>query len=108
MEIEQRIQNVYRPVEERVKDENEVERRLSDIEIFAQAKRCSNCGIPFCMVQGVRFSILFPNLTQLLPLTTYSVHTIFFQRPLFFPNLRDVYAPHFANPHAQETSMMKR
>ncbi len=60
MEIEQRIQNVYRPVEERVKDENEVERRLSDIEIFAQAKRCSNCGIPFCHGAGCPLFNLIP------------------------------------------------
>lgn len=64
MEIEQRIQNVYRPVEERVKDENEVERRLSDIEIFAQAKRCSNCGIPFCHGAGCPLFNLIPEFNS--------------------------------------------
>ena len=48
METVQRIQDVYRPVDERVKDVKEVERPLTAVEIVAQAGRCSNCGVPFC------------------------------------------------------------
>lgn len=38
----------YRPKEERVKDYNEVEKRLNSVERRAQASRCMECGVPFC------------------------------------------------------------
>lgn len=38
----------YRPKEERVKDYNEVEKRLNSVERRAQASRCMDCGVPFC------------------------------------------------------------
>jgi len=38
----------YRPVEERIKDYNEVEKELSDKERQLQASRCMDCGVPFC------------------------------------------------------------
>lgn len=38
----------YRPKEERVKDYNEVEKRLNSAERRAQASRCMECGVPFC------------------------------------------------------------
>lgn len=38
----------YRPKEERVKDYNEVEKRLNNVERRAQASRCMECGVPFC------------------------------------------------------------
>lgn len=38
----------YRPKEERVKDYNEVEKRLNGVERRAQASRCMECGVPFC------------------------------------------------------------
>lgn len=43
-----RIENRYRPVEERIKDYHEVETQLpEDIRRF-QAARCMDCGVPFC------------------------------------------------------------
>ncbi|MCA9581073.1 MAG: glutamate synthase, partial [Myxococcales bacterium] len=37
-----------RPVEERVKDYQEVEGNFSDDELRDQAARCMDCGVPFC------------------------------------------------------------
>jgi glutamate synthase (NADPH/NADH) small chain len=38
----------YRPVQERINDYSEVEERLSDEERREQARRCMDCGVPFC------------------------------------------------------------
>ena len=38
----------YRPVDERVKDYQEVEVRLNAVERREQASRCMECGVPFC------------------------------------------------------------
>ena len=43
-----RLEGGYRPKEERVKDYNEVEKRLNSVERRAQASRCMECGVPFC------------------------------------------------------------
>ena len=50
--MQERIHNLYRPVEERRHDFQEVERNLSEAEIRAQMERCHNCGIPFCHGAG--------------------------------------------------------
>lgn len=55
-----RIHDIYRPVEERVKDNNEVERKLTSIEIIGQAERCHTCGIPFCHGAGCPLGNLVP------------------------------------------------
>ena len=64
MEQIQRIQDVYRPVDERVKDVNEVERPLTGVEIVAQAGRCSNCGVPFCHGAGCPLGNLVPEFNE--------------------------------------------
>ena len=64
METVQRIQDVYRPVDERVKDVNEVERPLTAVEIVAQAGRCSNCGVPFCHGAGCPLGNLVPEFNE--------------------------------------------
>ncbi len=38
-----------RPVEERVKDWREYETLLSGADLKAQAARCLDCGVPFCL-----------------------------------------------------------
>lgn len=38
----------YRPVEERIRDYDEVEIQLSEEERKEQASRCMDCGVPFC------------------------------------------------------------
>ena len=64
METVQRIQDVYRPVDERVKDVKEVERPLTAVEIVAQAGRCSNCGVPFCHGAGCPLGNLVPEFNE--------------------------------------------
>jgi glutamate synthase (NADPH/NADH) small chain len=54
----------YRPADERVKDFNEVELRLSDDEIKEQAARCMDCGIPFCHGCGCPLSNLIPEFND--------------------------------------------
>ena len=60
MEEIKRIADVYRPVEERIKDNNEVERRLTSLEIVQQGSRCHTCGIPFCHGAGCPLGNLVP------------------------------------------------
>ena len=55
-----RIEDVYRPVDERIKDTKEVERKFFPTEIMAQASRCSDCGIPFCHGAGCPLGNLVP------------------------------------------------
>ena len=43
-----RIDDIYRPAEQRRRDFREVERPLSCAELHEQAARCMGCGIPFC------------------------------------------------------------
>ncbi|MCH4169286.1 MAG: glutamate synthase subunit beta [Streptococcaceae bacterium] len=43
-----RIDNPYRPVEERINDWEELQTPLSEEARIEQAARCMNCGIPFC------------------------------------------------------------
>ncbi len=43
-----RVESGYRPVEERLRDYDEVEQRLPDEERRLQASRCMDCGVPFC------------------------------------------------------------
>ena len=47
-----RIDDIYRPAEQRRRDFREVERPLSCAELHEQAARCMGCGIPFCHGAG--------------------------------------------------------
>lgn len=60
MQEAKRIQDIYRPVDERVKDFKEVEREFSESEIREQAERCHGCGIPFCHGAGCPLGNLIP------------------------------------------------
>ena len=60
MQEVKRIADIYRPVEERIKDNNEVERRLTSLEIVQQGSRCHTCGIPFCHGAGCPLGNLVP------------------------------------------------
>lgn len=55
-----RIEDVYRPVDERIKDTKEVERKFFPTEVMTQASRCSDCGIPFCHGAGCPLGNLVP------------------------------------------------
>ena len=43
-----RVENGYRPVNERIRDFAEVETLLPEVERKLQASRCMDCGVPFC------------------------------------------------------------
>ena len=45
--MQTRIHQLYRPIEERKHDFQEVERQFTEAEIRSQMERCHNCGIPF-------------------------------------------------------------
>ena len=57
----QRIHDIYRPMEERRSDWNEVERSLTDGEVKEQTSRCMNCGQPFCHAYGCPLGNLVPD-----------------------------------------------
>ena len=57
----QRINDIYRPTEERKADWREVERALSDEELKGQTSRCMNCGQPFCHAYGCPLGNLVPD-----------------------------------------------
>ena len=56
-----RIHDIYRPMEERKSDWNEVERSLTDDELKEQTSRCMNCGQPFCHAYGCPLGNLVPD-----------------------------------------------
>ena len=57
-----RIDDVYRPAEERRRDFRDVERRLRTDEVLAQSKRCMDCGIPFCHGAGCPLGNVIPEM----------------------------------------------
>ncbi len=67
MEVKRR-EVEYRPVEERVKDFNEVENFLfhSPGAVEEQAERCMDCGIPFCHGAGCPLSNVIPEFNELV------------------------------------------
>ena len=54
----------YRPIDERVKDFNAVELRLSDSEVREQAARCMDCGTPFCHCTGCPIENVIPEFNE--------------------------------------------
>ena len=59
-----RIHDIYRPVEERRHDFNEVEIRLSKEQIHEQMLRCHNCGVPFCHGAGCPLGNVIPDFNS--------------------------------------------
>ena len=57
----QRIDHLYRPVEERRRDFNAVEMTLDQAALHEQAVRCMNCGIPFCQGCGCPLGNAIPD-----------------------------------------------
>lgn len=57
-----RIHDIYRPVEQRRRDFQEVERPLSCAEIAEQSARCRDCGIPFCHGAGCPLGNVIPEI----------------------------------------------
>ena len=55
-----------RPVEERVRDFDEVEKRLPFRQLENQAARCMDCGIPFCHSFGCPLGNLIPEWNEMV------------------------------------------
>ena len=60
--MNQRIQEIYRPIKQRSRDFCEVERNLSFNELLSQAERCMHCGIPFCHGSGCPLGNIIPEI----------------------------------------------
>ena len=80
-----RIQDIYRPVEERVRDRDEVERRLSAEEAEGQAARCRDCGIPFCHGAGCPLGNLIPEFNAAVAAGNLERALDVIGRTAFFP-----------------------
>ncbi|MCK5843277.1 MAG: glutamate synthase subunit beta, partial [Victivallales bacterium] len=63
-----RLDAEYRPVEERIKDFNEVEKYLfhTPAAIIQQSERCMDCGIPFCHGGGCPLCNVIPEFNELV------------------------------------------
>lgn len=59
-----RIHDIYRPVEQRRRDFKEVERPLTCAEIAEQSARCMGCGIPFCHGTGCPLGNVIPEINS--------------------------------------------
>lgn len=55
----------YRPVDERLKDYNEIPHPMSEAEVQEQSARCMDCGIPFCH-QGCPLGNVIPDFNDLV------------------------------------------
>ena len=59
-----RLEHVYRPTEERLKDYNEVEEKVLSDEVKRLASRCQNCGLPFCHAMGCPLKNAVPDFNR--------------------------------------------
>ncbi len=55
----------YRPVQERLKDYNEIPEPMTEGEVQEQAARCMDCGIPFCH-EGCPLGNVIPDFNDLV------------------------------------------
>ena len=60
----ERIHDIYRPADERVRDFNEVEVRLAPEQVREQMLRCHNCGVPFCHGAGCPLGNVIPDFNS--------------------------------------------
>lgn len=56
----------HRPIEERIHDFNELDLPLTPDQITQQARRCMDCGIPFCHGAGCPLGNLIPDFNELI------------------------------------------
>jgi glutamate synthase (NADPH/NADH) small chain len=56
----------YRPIEERILDFKELSLPLTPDQIHQQAKRCMDCGIPFCHGTGCPLQNFIPDFNELI------------------------------------------
>ena len=85
MQQTNRIADIYRPVEERIKDNKEVERKLTSIEVINQAGRCHTCGIPFCHGAGCPLGNLIPEFNAAVAIGNLERAYDVISKTAFFP-----------------------
>ncbi len=56
----------YRPKAERLRDHKAVEMQLDEKDLYQQAARCMDCGIPFCHGYGCALSNVIPEFNDLV------------------------------------------
>jgi glutamate synthase (NADPH/NADH) small chain len=56
----------YRPIKERIRDFKEMDLPLAPDQLREQAKRCMDCGIPFCHGSGCPLQNLIPDFNELI------------------------------------------
>ncbi len=61
-----RVNYEYRPIDQRVKDYNEIIVQLPAGELSQQGSRCMDCGIPFCHAMGCPVFNLIPEWNDLV------------------------------------------
>jgi len=80
-----RIHDLYRPVAERVRDYQEVERHLPAETIREQASRCADCGIPFCHGAGCPLGNYVPDFNAAAAAGNWSEAYRLLAQTSFFP-----------------------
>ena len=80
-----RIHDLYRPAAERVRDYREVERRLPEETVRAQAARCADCGIPFCHGAGCPLGNFIPDFNAAAAAGDWSEAYRLLSQTSFFP-----------------------
>ena len=91
--MNQRIQDVYRPAEQRRRDFDEVERALSFDELKDQAGRCMNCGIPFCHGAGCPLGNVIPEINAAAAAGNWEVAWELLSSTSFFPEFTSRVCP---------------
>ena len=88
-----RIHDIYRPAEERIRDFKEVEIRLSADQIHEQMLRCHNCGIPFCHGSGCPLGNVIPDFNSAAASGDWRTAWDILSRTSFFPEFTSRVCP---------------
>ena len=91
--MNRRIQDIYRPVDQRRRDFDEVERALSFDELKGQAGRCMNCGIPFCHGAGCPLGNVIPEINAAVAAGKWEAAWNILSSTSFFPEFTSRVCP---------------
>ena len=91
--MNRRIQDIYRPVDQRRQDFDEVERALSFDELKGQAGRCMNCGIPFCHGAGCPLGNVIPEINAAVAAGNWEAAWNILSSTSFFPEFTSRVCP---------------
>ena len=91
--MNRRIHDIYRPVDQRRRDFDEVERALSFDELKGQAGRCMNCGIPFCHGAGCPLGNVIPEINAAVAAGNWEAAWNILSSTSFFPEFTSRVCP---------------